>query len=240
MGQQLHYVVGRVGVVVSGRAPGGRAGWSGEHAVVPIKAPAIQGGTVVLRIVLAVAQIPPDEGVKFSLQHTTNAVGQIESVDHTRGLLARIGIDRVVFRHVDLHARPHGSEVVRQLLPQVGGIVRPGLRLLQQGRVGLGIRQGRVVQRRLLVAMIDEEVRCHAEAFECNEHHRSPALVGRAGARISDSVTWRLGIESVLADLGHDTDLDGGIDRLHSRDVVPGQRGICHRIPFGGVIVSLP
>ena len=64
------------------------------------------------------------------------------------------------------------AEVVGQLLAEIGGVIGPGRRGLQQAGVGLRARG-------LLVAVVDEEVRRDAEVLERGQHHRRPAVVRR-------------------------------------------------------------
>jgi hypothetical protein len=97
-----------------------------KDAVVAVVPPAVERGTVVVRGVLAVANVPPHHRVELCLQQVAEAVGEKEAIDDARRLLARITVDGVVFRDDHLDAGRIVAEVVIEHLADVGRIVGPG------------------------------------------------------------------------------------------------------------------
>jgi len=96
-----------------------------EDAEVAVGPPAVERGTEVAGVVGAVPQIPPEESIELGLHQLREAVGQVESVDNTRGLSALGAGIVVVLRAKEFNVGAASAEVVGDLLAQVGGIGRP-------------------------------------------------------------------------------------------------------------------
>ena len=131
LGQQFRRVVRRVTVIAQ----------AVHNAVVAVVAPSIQGWGIILIWVAgvagAIAEIPPDSGLKLRFIQVRGAVRKVQAIDEAGGLLARRSINAIIFGagQFDFGA-VRGAEVVRDLLAQVGGVVAPG---------GSGLKQRSVV-----------------------------------------------------------------------------------------------
>ena len=102
------------------------------------------------------------------------------------------------------------TQVIVEHLAQRGGVIRPARGRVEQEQVALAARP-------LLIAVIDHEVGRDAELLQRVQHHRRPAAVNLASARIGHLEIGVVSQERVFAECHHLADLDRGIDGLRRR-----------------------
>jgi len=109
-----------------------------HYPQVAVRAPATERAVKAAAGVSAVAQVPPDQGVKLGSHELAKAVGVIHAVDEAGGLLALRARVAVVLGADQFDVRPRRAEIVCELLPQVGGVQRPLRGTLEQKGVAVG------------------------------------------------------------------------------------------------------
>src|SRR5437763_1024574 len=106
-----------------------------DDAVIAVLTPAVKAGAVIVGKELPVAEVPPDQRIKFRLQDLAGAVGKEETVHQAGGLFAGIGGNGIILRANQLDIGAGCAEIIGELLPEIGGVIGPEARGLEQGGV---------------------------------------------------------------------------------------------------------